>query len=1110
MDKDDMSNSNSTNLDPTQVKDLEPMLGGNEYEDIRQDEEIDAITTDKMNKNLNVKNPVKNEKSISDLKNNKNTNNNNSNDDNNNTNYNKNNKNNLIDKEEMGSSNMEKQVFPEIEKVDAKDKSDIVDKKNESSSKSNMSELRSDNVNNKQDYDRMKLFVSKSDKDLNSKLKNLPNKNVVEINKEKHINKPILKLAESKDIELKLPEKASKLLEKQSASKLPELTKSQLLEFKNQNKDKSNLQSPIPLNSPSSIVSSGISSPMPQQISSNTSLPPTVLNKSTLSNLNKSLKAKQKIINLSQPHPKNSTLISEIISSSPKLTKFPNSISEPDLPQTSSNSITHQLNNNISNNSNNSNLNGNLNSNLLPLPPNILESGTITPKSVTSNLVNNKLDLPSDDTANLLLDSNTTNNSTNNSTINSINPSNNISKDSSTGPPPPKPKKEKQKKVTKQNSTRTDFFAAKLASAVDDVDSSDSDETFVYDNNDNNGNNTNANTISNTLNLDNNSIHGSINPQSIYTPSCNEVGNPFDNNQTSDVQTNSQSALGQKAPNFKSNTNQTPPVTTNNRPPSIANSISSNHYLESIHNSISGNNSGNFGKDNKRLDSRKSISTFRSTDDPANAIRLYTEKLEYHSPLSTYNETAVQNFNREPSFNDNYSYDDEIEDYADDDVSTDGEFQKIQQANNNNITNTSSANTANTANTPIVPSTNDIEKIGSEKSKKKAKTSSTSSKLRSTTSKLFDKKGSQPRRYSIIPDDIDIEDFDDDLIYYDNHIRFPYGNTGGLGASETSPLVNHRIPHYRSLNLNFQGGKRILSANRYISSGQQSPLMNNPNSNNNVFPCNYDPHHQHQFYYGFDEFDEEAQIDEEGNQKRYGRGRYNSPHLSPSNNYFHLPRKKSNEYGSNRAYCIKSFIYTLFSILSILGIGFFMGFILATTKELEGVSIMSIKNPIVSEDELVFNIVVQAINPGWSTIMIEDVELDVFAKSGYLPDDDDDDDDEAYNSKALETVLLGTIINLEVPISFAGGFFNKEHEEQVGEIRLFSPGKNLTNVFQQLSNDKHDNHTIPDNSKKWEIISKNPFDLIVRGVLKYNLPLGSRPKLAQVNKSGYIDPSHSN
>lgn len=978
----------------------------------------------------------------------------------------------------------------------AKDVKDNTMMESNSAGKENNPAMESDSrkVDNKlekvTEKDSEKSTEKDTPKDSTSKEKGSSNKSKLGEKSEKS-DKPSLKLTD------KTNKPATKETSKihQPSSKLPELTKSQLLDFKNQNKDKDKLQSPIPLNPPPSIISSSSSTPIPQQTSNNVPLPPTVLNKSTLSNLNKSLKAKQKIINLNQPHPKNNTLISEIITSSPQMSKFPNSISEPDLPSSSQTPIPPQLNSSMSNNNlNNNTSSANVNAPLLPPPP-PSESGTTTPKSINnntsgsnnnndiSNIVSNKLDLV-DDSGNAV-DSN------NNNTIASTN----APKEPSTLP---RPKKEKQKKITKQNSTRTDFFAAKLASAVDDVDSSDSDETFVYDNNDNNANSANANIAPGTLNLDNNSIHGSIHPQSIYSPSFHEIPNPFESNQFSETP---QTSLNQKAQNLKLINNATPPIQPTNRPPSIANSFSSNHYLESTHNSISGNNPGYYTKDHKRLGSRKSISTFRSNDDPVNTIKLYTDKAGHHSPTSAYNESAVPNFNREPSFNDNYSYDDEVEDYADD-VSSDGEYYRNQPGASNN---TPACN--NGVNTTITPSTND-DKSGTDKLKKKSKSSSTSSKLRSTTSKLFDKKGSQPRRYSIIPDDIDIEDFDDDLIYYDNNIRFPYGPSGGGGPSETSPLVtaNQKIPHYRSLNMNFPGGKRVLSGKRYMSTGQASPNLNNNNNNN--FPFNYDQ--QQQYYYDFDEFDEEAQLD--GDQKRYrtnGKGRYNHPHLSPSNNHFYLPRKTSKDFGSNRGYCIRSFIYTLLAIFCILGIGFVMGYILATTKELEEVSIMSIESPIVSEDELVFNIVVEAINPGWSTIEIEDVELDIFAKSGYLPDDGDDDE-ETYRSKIVETVLLGTITSLEVPISFAGGLFNKEHEEQVGEIKLFSPGKNLTNILRLLS-DKHShgNGTIPDNSKKWEIISKNPFDLIVRGVLKYNLPLGSKPKLAQVNKVGYIDPSHA-
>ena len=79
------------------------------------------------------------------------------------------------------------------------------------------------------------------------------------------------------------------------------------------------------------------------------------------------------------------------------------------------------------------------------------------------------------------------------------------------------PKQQTKKKISKQNSTKTDFFAARLASAVDDIESSDSDETFIYENNDtelddnaSNINNNNNNSTNNIINLDSASVNGSM------------------------------------------------------------------------------------------------------------------------------------------------------------------------------------------------------------------------------------------------------------------------------------------------------------------------------------------------------------------------------------------------------------------------------------------------------------------------------------------------------------------------------------------------------------------------------------------------------------------------
>lgn len=101
----------------------------------------------------------------------------------------------------------------------------------------------------------------------------------------------------------------------------------------------------------------------------------------------------------------------------------------------------------------------------------------------------------------------------------------------------------------------------------------------------------------------------------------------------------------------------------------------------------------------------------------------------------------------------------------------------------------------------------------------------------------------------------------------------------------------------------------------------------------------------------------------------------------------------------------------------------------------------------------------------------------------------------------VETVLLGQVYKLEAPITFAGGFFNRHRDVQRGEIKLVTPGKNVTGALaDELPED-------PDNTDKWESIIKHPFDLILRGNLKYRLPMLLAVKLAKVDKVGYIDPN---
>lgn len=390
-------------------------------------------------------------------------------------------------------------------------------------------------------------------------------------------------------------------------------------------------------------------------------------------------------------------------------------------------------------------------------------------------------------------------------------------------------------------------------------------------------------------------------------------------------------------------------------------------------------------------------------------------------------------------------------------------------------------------------------------------------KLRLTTLKLFDKKGSQPRRYLIIPHDIDIDDFDDDLIYYDN-ARFPYVLSLGTNTpGEVPPFCGpplasapaHKLPHARLLNLALKkkhhryflmgaplpgapgaagasGGATTPGATGATGAPTTGAAMANqplPTWTQGLLPA---------LPRNYDTFDEEPLLQNPAKELRkqtlFALLRYHNPMMLPHDLY----RIKLEEYSRRgRFQCLRLFIYTLLSVVFIMTVGFSLGFILATTKQLEDVQILLIDQAVVALDELVFNVAVLAVNPGWFTIDIADVDLLVFAKLGYL------DDPDPPHEYAVETVVLGLVYQFSLPISFTGGVFNRDRQTQVAEVKLVGPGRNVTGLDADSK----------DNWHKWNRIIKHPFDLILRGNLQYKLPMSSQPRFVTVNKVAYIDPN---
>lgn len=781
------------------------------------------------------------------------------------------------------------------------------------------------------------------------------------------------------------------------------------------------------------------------------------LNRNTINSINKSLKAKQKIIHSTEPHPKSTALISNMVNKSPQSLAFPALSAGPskiDLELSTQSTPSLLKSNGIT--SPTSNLKS---GNRVLNDENAKHELTRLPQSSLTSLPQSHTDSQSRQQSQVVLPSSNFTLHPNISNLNTSSMANLNEKDTAN-------KQAKHKKIAKQSSTKTDFFAAKLASAVDDVESSDSDETFVYENNDDTFDNTNS---QNQMNLaDGSSINGSVSAGYTSHTGGKRPPSVLDAEQLNDAK---------------------PHRLMSSKAPSIANSMNSQAHLDAhvLRRPVQG-----------RALSGTSITENipRSPLHAGMSDRVSIQDLI--PPLGDKNKRTVS-MSHSINDDDTYSFQ-ESEEESGRHTSTEDEGldrATAMQGNNSSLNQLPSQQYLHSlqaaGDSSVAPS-------GSSKipPKKENKSSTTSSKLRSTTSKLFDKKGSQPRRYSTIPDDIDIEDFDDELIYYDNNVKFPHPN-------ESSSLLssNQRIPHYRSLNLNFPRTRG--QSKRFLSTGQPlSPKDQNVNKDaHHIFPFPYQEQQQHDYYYDIDDFDQKNSyspnfdLPELPMHKKTSRNF--SPVIHPYGNGLHnslfmnyKPEKRSS--------CVRSFFYTLICILVVLTFGFILGFVMATTKDLTTVSINSIENPIVSKDELVFNIVVEAFNPGWFSVDIDEVELDLFARSGYLPDDDGSNAKES-DSK-VETVKLGTIHSLESTMTFKGGFFSRDSTIQKAEIKLLNPGKDVT---EQNPRDSDDGDL--DNTNKWEIISENPFDLIITGVLKYDLPLISNTKSVVVRKIGYIDPT---
>ncbi|KAI0144178.1 vacuolar segregation subunit 7-domain-containing protein [Hypoxylon sp. NC0597] len=195
-----------------------------------------------------------------------------------------------------------------------------------------------------------------------------------------------------------------------------------------------------------------------------------------------------------------------------------------------------------------------------------------------------------------------------------------------------------------------------------------------------------------------------------------------------------------------------------------------------------------------------------------------------------------------------------------------------------------------------------------------------------------------------------------------------------------------------------------------------------------------------------------------------------------------------------------------------------LGFMFATSQPLTEIELIKIGNVLASEQELMMDITVKAHNPNVVVVMIDTADLEIFAKSphagtdsewwrhpsgdefGTLDDPKNDPpvvklpgDDDPPPEDTSPNMRLGNIVSFDSPLTYEGSFFQSGISTSTGSLRLSRPGNGTDS-----------------GSERWERIVADEFTLIVKGVLKYSLPLSQRIRNVAISGKTVVKPNSAN
>jgi hypothetical protein len=191
-----------------------------------------------------------------------------------------------------------------------------------------------------------------------------------------------------------------------------------------------------------------------------------------------------------------------------------------------------------------------------------------------------------------------------------------------------------------------------------------------------------------------------------------------------------------------------------------------------------------------------------------------------------------------------------------------------------------------------------------------------------------------------------------------------------------------------------------------------------------------------------------------------------------------------------------------------------VGLVFATTKPLASVEVQGVQNVVASQEEIILDLIVDAVNPNIIGVTVPDLDVSIFAKSKHVGSDKwwrhhgEKNNEEEWRPVEDDFVVtgidegtdpiegeprmmsLGRILHFDSPLTYEGSFWAHKRASSIGEIRLTHPG----------------NKTEVGGPERWEEVLQHPFELVVRGVLKYQLPLSTHVHTSSITASYYYDP----